>query len=173
MSVLAVDIGTSGVRAAIVRPDSSVDHVYHRQVLPRSPSAGFVEFDAIEMAEAVLEVAKAALADGGAVDAVGISNQRASTVVWDRATGEPVGPGIGWQDLRTAGYCLALQAQRHPTGAEPERHQALGAAGHRRPGPVTGPVRRHRRQLDRLDLVAGRSPRLGPQQPCRHRTHGG
>ncbi len=111
MSVLAVDVGTSGVRAAVVRPDSSVEHVHYRQVLPTSPAPGFVEFDATAMAEAVLEVATAALSASGSVDAVGITNQRASTVVWDRATGEPVGPGIGWQDLRTAGFCLALQAQ--------------------------------------------------------------
>jgi glycerol kinase len=43
------------------------------------------------------------------VAAVGIANQRASTVVWDRVTGEPVGPGVGWQDLRTAAMCVALQ----------------------------------------------------------------
>jgi glycerol kinase len=63
------------------------------------------------MAAAALDVAHRALADGGPVDAVGIANQRASTVVWDRATGEPVGPGVGWQDLRTAGTCLMLQQQ--------------------------------------------------------------
>jgi glycerol kinase len=63
------------------------------------------------MADAVLAVARAALADAGPVQGVGIANQRASTVVWDRATGVPVGPGIGWQDLRTVGTCLALQAQ--------------------------------------------------------------
>lgn len=111
MSVLAVDVGTSGVRASVVRPDASVGHVNYRQVLPSSPAPGFVEFDPREMAEAVLEVAAAALDGAGAVDAVGITTQRASTVVWDRSTGEPVGPGIGWQDLRTAGYCLMLQSQ--------------------------------------------------------------
>ncbi|MEQ1788220.1 MAG: FGGY-family carbohydrate kinase, partial [Acidimicrobiales bacterium] len=47
---------------------------------------------------------------GGPVAAVGITNQRASTIVWDRASGEPVGPGLGWQDLRTVGTCLVLQA---------------------------------------------------------------
>ncbi|MGA2530969.1 MAG: FGGY-family carbohydrate kinase [Acidimicrobiales bacterium] len=111
MSVLAVDVGTSGVRAAVVRPDSSVVNVHHRQVLPSSPMQGFVEFDAAEIAKAVLEVSTAALESGEGVEAVGISTQRASVVVWDRATGEPVAPGIGWQDLRTVGFCLALQAQ--------------------------------------------------------------
>src|SRR5439155_21657545 len=76
-----------------------------------SPQPNFVEFDAQVMGRAVLEVAREALAAGGPVEAVGIANQRASTIVWDRATGEPVGPGVGWQDLRTVGMCLMLQGQ--------------------------------------------------------------
>jgi len=112
MSILVVDVGTSSVRAAVVRPDGAVEHVHQRAVLPESPVPGFVQFDAAVMAAAVLDVARAALADaGGTVEAVGIANQRASTIVWDRATGEPVGPGIGWQDLRTVGMCLMLQGQ--------------------------------------------------------------
>jgi glycerol kinase len=111
VSVLVVDVGTSGVRAAVVRPDGAVEHVHHRPVLPETPAPGFVQFDARVMADAVLEVARAALAAGGPVEAVGIADQRASTVVWDRATGEPVGPGIGWQDLRTVGMCLMLREQ--------------------------------------------------------------
>ena len=111
MSVLVVDVGTSGVRAAVVRPDASVEHVHYREVLPVTPAPGFVEFDAAAMAGAALEVAQAALAKGGPVEAVGIANQRSSTIVWDRTTGEPVGPGVGWQDLRTVGMCLGLQQQ--------------------------------------------------------------
>ncbi|GIU85563.1 MAG: glycerol kinase [Acidimicrobiia bacterium] len=70
-----------------------------------------MQFDASLLARVALEVARAALERAGPVDAVGICNQRASTVVWDRTTGEPIGPGIGWQDLRTVGACLALRAQ--------------------------------------------------------------
>ncbi|HEY6473697.1 MAG TPA: FGGY family carbohydrate kinase [Acidimicrobiales bacterium] len=110
-SVLVVDVGTSGVRAAIVHPDATVAHEEYVPVLPDSPAPGLVEFDAVRMADAVLEVATAALAAGGPVDAVGIANQRASVVVWERASGKPVGPGIGWQDLRTVGTCLTLQAE--------------------------------------------------------------
>jgi glycerol kinase len=110
-SVLVVDVGTSGVRAAIVRPDATVEHVHHAPVLPDTPAPGLVEFDPAAMAGAVLAVARAALTDGGPVDGVGIANQRASTIVWDRATGAPLAPGIGWQDLRTVGTCLALQAE--------------------------------------------------------------
>jgi glycerol kinase len=108
-SVLVVDVGTSGVRAAIVRPDATVTHVHHAPVLPDSPAPGLVEFDAVRMADAVLTVAAAALSEGGPVAAVGIANQRASSIVWERATGKPVAPGIGWQDLRTVGTCLVLQ----------------------------------------------------------------
>ena len=110
MSLLVIDVGTSGLRAAVVRPDATIAVDQHRELLPSSPEAGLVEFDATEMAAVALEVARAVLAEGGPVDAVGITNQRASTIVWDRATGEPVGPGIGWQDLRTVGTCLVLQA---------------------------------------------------------------
>jgi glycerol kinase len=111
MSVLVVDVGTSGVRAAVVGRDAVIVADTYREVLPTSPAPGFVEFDAAAMAAAVLEVAGEALEHGGPVAAVGIANQRASTIVWDRATGEPVGPGVGWQDLRTAGMCLMLQQQ--------------------------------------------------------------
>ncbi len=110
-SLLVIDVGTSGVRAAVVRPDATVDHVHYREQLPYSPMPGFVEFDASAMAAAAIDVAAAALADGGPVGAVGITSQRASTIVWDRASGEPVGPGVGWQDLRTVGTCLMLQAE--------------------------------------------------------------
>ena len=110
-SILVVDVGTSGVRGAVVRPDASVAAVRYREVLPATPAPGLVEFDAAAMAAAAIEVASAALADGGPVAAVGIANQRASAIVWDRATGEPVGPGLGWQDLRTVGTCLVLQAE--------------------------------------------------------------
>ena len=111
MKILVVDVGTSGVRAAVVNDAGSVDHIHHVPVLPSSPAPGFVEFDAAAMATAVLEVARAALAAGGPVDGVGIANQRSSTILWDRTTGEPVGPGIGWQDLRTVGMCLVLRDQ--------------------------------------------------------------
>jgi glycerol kinase len=111
VKLLVVDVGTSGVRAAVATPEEGVTTSHYREVLPSSPAPGMVEFDARAMADAVLEVAARAAADAGAVDAVGIANQRASTVVWDRATGEPVGPGLGWQDLRTVFDCILLADQ--------------------------------------------------------------
>jgi len=110
IGVLVIDVGTSSVRASIVGPDATVSHVCRREVLPSTLAPGFVELDATALAEAVLDVARRALAANGPVDAVGIANQRATTVVWDRATGEPVGPGVGWLDQRTVMMCLGLQA---------------------------------------------------------------
>ncbi|MGY6500261.1 MAG: FGGY family carbohydrate kinase [Acidimicrobiales bacterium] len=110
MQILVIDVGTSSVRAAAVRPDGTVVHERARRTLPSSPFPGLVEFDASALAGVALELAREVIDAVGGVEAVGIANQRASTVVWDRATGEPVGPGIGWQDLRTVGECLVLQA---------------------------------------------------------------
>lgn len=111
MSILVIDVGTSSVRAAVVAADATVGAVNRAPLPPSTPAPGLVEFDAEEMATEALAVAGAALAEAGPVRAVGITNQRASAVVWDAATGKPLGPGIGWQDLRTAGTCLELQGE--------------------------------------------------------------
>jgi glycerol kinase len=110
MSILVIDVGTSAVRAAVVRPDATVGGEVRRATLPSTPAPGLVEFDAAALAGAALDCAREVLERHGPVDAVGITNQRASTIVWDRDTGEPVAPAQGWQDLRTVGTCLVLAA---------------------------------------------------------------
>lgn len=111
MSILVVDVGTSSIRTALVGADAVPDAVQSRPFLPDSPAPGLVEFDAAHLAALVLEAANATLdSHDGAVEAVGITNQRGSAVVWDRASGEPVAPAQGWQDLRTVFDCLARQA---------------------------------------------------------------
>jgi glycerol kinase len=72
---------------------------------------GLVEMDGAFLARAVLEVARSCLDEAGPVAGVGITNQRGTTMVWDAGTGEPIGPALSWQDLRTAGTCLELQAE--------------------------------------------------------------
>ena len=111
MSVLVVDVGTSGLRAAVVDGEGGIHALEYRPFPPSAPFPGLVEFDGAAMAEAVLEVATTALTAAGPVDAVGISNQRASTLVWDRSTGEPIAPGLGWQDLRTVFDCITAKAE--------------------------------------------------------------
>ncbi len=110
MSILVIDVGTSSIRAAVVRPDGAVDGLQRRPFLPDTPFPGLVEFDAVRLADIALEAARAALDVAGPVAAVGIANQRASTIVWDRGSGTPVAPALGWQDLRTIGECLTHQA---------------------------------------------------------------
>lgn len=111
MAILVVDVGTSSVRGSIVHPDGSVATIARHPSPPSLPAPGLVELDGVALGEAVLDVAHRALAAGGPVDAVGVTAQRASALAWDATTGRPLGPGIGWQDLRTAGTCLELQGE--------------------------------------------------------------
>ena len=114
MSILVIDVGTSGLRAATVTEAGAVHNINQRMFAPASPSPGLVEFDAVAMGAAVLEVTEATIAQaagsGDAIAALGITTQRASTIVWDRHTGEPVGPALGWQDLRTVFECIMAKA---------------------------------------------------------------
>jgi glycerol kinase len=110
--ILVIDVGTTGLRAAVVDETLQIRALEHRANAPSSPADGLVEFDASAMAEMALEAADAAMRRvDGIIAAVGITNQRASTVVWDRRTGRPVAPGLGWQDLRTVGECIVAKVE--------------------------------------------------------------
>ncbi|MAT04488.1 MAG: glycerol kinase, partial [Acidimicrobiaceae bacterium] len=111
--ILVIDVGTTGLRSAIVDETGGVDHVEYRPFAPASPLPGMVEFDATAMATLVVDAAHATLDAAGSprITGVGIASQRASTVLWDRASGEPLAPAIGWQDLRTVGECLTAKAE--------------------------------------------------------------
>ncbi len=112
MKTLVLDIGTSGLRAAIVHDDGSLSDLHYESFPPHSPAPGLVEFDAHAMYDAVHRVASQAL-QHHVVTAVGLTCQRASTIVWRASTGQPVGPALGWQDLRTVGECIMM---RHTHG---------------------------------------------------------
>ncbi|MEJ7800669.1 MAG: FGGY family carbohydrate kinase, partial [Ilumatobacter sp.] len=111
--ILVVDVGTTGLRAALVDPEAAIAAAEYQAFAPDSPFPGLVEFDATEMARLVLDAAHAVIdrVGGSPIDGVGVAAQRASTIVWDRATGEPVGPALGWQDLRTVGECMTARAE--------------------------------------------------------------
>ncbi len=110
MSYLVLDVGTTNLRTVVVRPDGTLAGERRAATPPTSPFAGAVEFDPVALATTALALAAATLAECGPVRGVGITTQRASTVVWDRSTGVPVANGIGWQDLRTAGMCVMAGA---------------------------------------------------------------
>jgi glycerol kinase len=110
--VAAIDQGTTSTRCMVFDHDGrvvSADQHEHRQHLPR---AGWVEHDALEVWANTREVAAGALAKAdltaGDIAAVGITNQRETTVVWDRLSGEPVHHAIVWQDTRTDRLCAEL-----------------------------------------------------------------
>jgi glycerol kinase len=88
-----------------------VDARHQLALIPDRPFPGLVELDGLSLSRAVLEVARASLDQAGPVDAVGVTNQRGTTIVWDAATGAPIGPALSWQDLRTVGTCLELQGE--------------------------------------------------------------
>lgn len=107
--ILALDQGTTSSRALLLRQDGSVASVAQKEFTQYFPQPGWVEHDAQEIWQSQLAVAKAALrkakAKASDVAAIGITNQRETTVVWDRQTGQPVHRAIVWQDRRTADRC--------------------------------------------------------------------
>jgi len=111
-AILVIDVGTTGLRAAVVDEHLSIRALEYRPCPPSIPAPGIVEFDASDMAAKLLDAAHAVMASVDTpIEAVGITNQRSSALIWDRATGEPVAPGLGWQDLRTVGDCLVAKAE--------------------------------------------------------------
>ena len=111
MPILVIDLGTSSVRATVLDDRAGVIGERSRRTLPQTPAEGLVEFDATRYVSAALDCAREVLAQHGPVESVGVASQRATTIVWDRSSGEPVAPAQGWQDLRTVGDCLVLAAE--------------------------------------------------------------
>jgi glycerol kinase len=108
---LAIDVGTTSIRTAIVDTSGTLSHEHRERLSLTTPNPGEVELDAVEIARLALELATRTLEDAGGADVVGITNQRATTIVFDPVTGAPVGPALGWQDLRTVIDCLVLQGE--------------------------------------------------------------
>jgi glycerol kinase len=122
--VAAIDQGTTSTRCMIFDHSGrvvAVDQLEHRQIFPQ---AGWVEHDAAEIWNNTRQVCGSALAkadlDASSIAAVGITNQRETTVVWDKATGEPIHHAIVWQDTRTQAICDELGA----LGGGAERYRA-------------------------------------------------
>lgn len=116
-AVLALDQGTTSSRALVFDHAGSILAMAQQEFKQHFPRPGWVEHDANEIWQTQLDTARAALAKAGlsASDIVGlgITNQRETTVIWDRKTGEPIHPAIVWQDRRTAAFCDRLKAEGH------------------------------------------------------------
>ncbi len=115
--ILALDQGTTSSRAIVFDDAGRIVSVAQQEFRQIFPQAGWVEHDPEEIWSTQLAVARQALEQArqtaADVAAIGITNQRETTVVWDRATGEPIHNAIVWQDRRTAGFCDSLKAAGH------------------------------------------------------------
>ncbi len=124
--ILALDQGTTSSRAIVFDDHQNVAGSAQRPFQQFFPRPGWVEHDPLEIwrsqREVALEAMSSADIDRSEITAIGITNQRETTVIWDRRTGRPIYNAIVWQDRRTAGYCDAKREGGH----EPAIHQSTG-----------------------------------------------
>jgi len=115
--VLAIDQGTTSSRAMVFRADLSVAGVAQQEFPQHFPASGWVEHDPEDIWNSTIATCRDALKKAGLVAkdiaAIGITNQRETTVVWDRATGQAIHRAIVWQDRRTADFCARLKEEGH------------------------------------------------------------
>ena len=114
--ILALDQGTTGSAAMVFDEDARIVGSADREIEQHYPASGHVEHDPNEIYETTVSVAREALGDGAAdLTAIGITNQRETTVVWERATGQPIGNAVVWQSRASAAICEDMRAR----GLEP------------------------------------------------------
>jgi len=124
--ILALDQGTTSSRAALVNGASRIVAMAQKELTQHYPKPGWVEHDPLEIWESQREVMRRVLADSGTsprqIEAIGITNQRETTILWDRDTGRPVYNAIVWQCRRTAEICNGLKR----SGFEPVLRERTG-----------------------------------------------
>src|SRR5205814_8579088 len=115
--ILALDQGTTASRATVFDHAGAIRAVAQKEFQQIFPQSGWVEHDPREIWSTQLEVARKAISAAGLraadISAIGITNQRETTVIWDRRTGEPIHNAIVWQDRRTAALCDDLKREGH------------------------------------------------------------
>ena len=115
--ILALDQGTTSSRALLFDQSGTIRAVAQREFEQIFPQPGWVEHNPRQITSSQIAVALEAMAKVGAsprdVAAIGIANQRETTIVWNRESGEPVGNAIVWQDRRTADFCERLRSEGH------------------------------------------------------------
>ena len=113
--ILALDAGTTSSRSLLFDANGRIVALAQREFTQHFPQPGWVEHNALEIWDTqratIAEALHAAHASPADIAAVGITNQRETTVLWDRGTGAPVAPAIVWQDRRTAGDCERMRAE--------------------------------------------------------------
>lgn len=115
--ILAIDQGTTSSRGIVFGPDMRIVAIAQEEFPQHYPASGWVEHDPSDLWATTAATARAAIEKAGLsardIAAIGITNQRETTLIWDRATGRPIHNAIVWQDRRTADFCATLRAQGH------------------------------------------------------------
>ncbi len=113
--ILALDQGTTSSRAIVFNHDGEIVAIAQKEFTQIYPHAGWVEHDPLEIWSTQLSVAAEVIVKAGLsakdINSIGITNQRETTVVWDRETGQPIYNAIVWQDRRTSAYCDEIRSQ--------------------------------------------------------------
>ena len=129
--ILALDQGTTSSRALVVNRDGKICAVAQKEFQQIFPKSGWVEHDPNEIWSSQASVAAEAVAKlnitGRQISAIGITNQRETTIVWDRKTGEPVYNAIVWQDRRTSEFCDELKHKGHAEAIQQKTGLVLDA----------------------------------------------
>jgi glycerol kinase len=111
--ILAIDQGTTSSRAILFRADCTIAALAQEEFPQHYPASGWVEHEGDDLWRSVLATCRAAITDAGVavrdIAAIGIANQRETTLIWDRASGRPIHRAIVWQDRRTAEMCRSLK----------------------------------------------------------------
>ncbi len=117
MFILAIDQGTTSSRAIVFRADTSSAGSAQQEFAQHYPASGWVEHEPEDLWSSTMNVCRQAIVQAGIdatqIAAIGITNQRETTIVWDRTSGQAVHRAIVWQDRRTAPLCSGLKAQGH------------------------------------------------------------
>ena len=115
--IIAIDQGTTSSRAIIFRQDMTIAAMAQQEFDQHYPASGWVEHDPEDLWSSTLATMQQAMAKAGLaphdIAAIGITNQRETTLVWDRRTGKPIHKAIVWQDRRTSDICNRLKAEGH------------------------------------------------------------
>ena len=118
-NILAIDQGTTSSRAIIFDENQNVAGLAQQEFAQYFPKSGWVEHDGIQILDSVESVCRVAIEksqlSARQITAIGITNQRETTLIWDRKTGVPIHNAIVWQDRRTASFCEGLKSD----GLEP------------------------------------------------------
>jgi len=129
--ILALDQGTTSSRALVVNRQGEICSVAQKEFEQKFPKAGWVEHDPEEIWSSQVSVAAEAVAKlnvtGKQIAAIGITNQRETTIVWDRKTGKPIYNAIVWQDRRTSEFCDELKEQGHTEAIQQKTGLVLDA----------------------------------------------